>query len=494
MKRFPILAFAFGTATVAACSGLGEALTAHTEVVATAGSQELSVERLGNLLGKAKLQLPINREVATLVARDLWIPYQLLALAAARNDSLSDPKLIDAAAAGMMENTKLSRFMESVSAKFAATPLDSVAYMTGKGDLFSARHILFLMPKDATPLVRDSVRRLADSVQKKVTPANFADLAKKFSGDNTAARGGDLGVFPRTMMVKPFADALAKLKPGEISPLVATQFGFHILQRNTWDQAKVEYLAQSGNRVKQLAESTYIDSAQKEAGVDIMNDAGMLMKDVARDPLSHRKDNTVLAKYKNGGEVTSGKLALVLLMAPQSAKLMQQIIAAPDSLVRQYIYHLAQRDVLLRRADAAKIGVTPEEVAALHRDFVQAMVQSWATLGVDPKSLSDSGKTAEGRERIAAARVEKFLDKIVAGEAQPMPIPMPLQLALMDKYDSKVNATGVDRAVERALKVKAAADSAKKVGMPESAVPLPGGAPPQPPPATKSPAPVPKKP
>ena len=137
---------------------------------------------------------------------------------------------------------------------------------------------------------------MADSVQKKVTPANFAEMAKKFSGDNTAARGGNLGVFPRTMMVKPFSDALAKLKPGEISPLVATQFGYHILQRNTWDQAKEEYLAQSGNRVKQLAESTYIDAAQKEAGVEIMNDAGMLMKDVARDPLSHRKDNTVLAK------------------------------------------------------------------------------------------------------------------------------------------------------------------------------------------------------
>ena len=77
--------------------------------------------------------------------------------------------------------------------------------------------------------------------------------------------------------------------------------------------------------------------------------------------------------------------------------------AAPDSLVNIYATNMAQRDVLLRRADSAKVNVTPEELSQLHKDFAQAVLQSWAAVGIDPKSLADSAKTPADRERLAAA-------------------------------------------------------------------------------------------
>ena len=179
MKRSPLLVLALSASTLAACSGLKDALTAHVDVAAKAGSQELSVTRLAELLGNAKLQVPINKEVATLVTRDLWVPYQLLGVAAARGDSLNDAKAIDAAASAMIENAKLGRFMESVASKL---PVDSSAteagYLAGKGDLFAARHILFLVPQGATPAVKDSIRKKAESIRAQVTPANFADMAR----------------------------------------------------------------------------------------------------------------------------------------------------------------------------------------------------------------------------------------------------------------------------------------------------------------------------
>jgi len=196
------------------------------------------------------------------------------------------------------------------------------------------------------------------------------------------------------------------------------------------------------------------------------------MKEIAKDPLSMRDSKTVMATYQ-GGQLTAGRLALVLLASPQSARLSQQITGAPDSLVTQYVKNMAQRDVLLQRADSMKVGVTPEELSALHRDFVQAVVQSWGAMNLDPKSLADSGKTVAAREKIAAARVEAFLDKIMAGGAQPLPVPSPLQIVLMNKYPAKVNAAGIDRAVEVAAKLRASADSSKAASQPKSAVPLP---------------------
>ena len=494
MKRTSLLVLALCATTLAACTGLGEAFTAHTDVVATAASQQLTATRLGDLLGKAKMQIPLNRDVALLIARDLWVPYQLLGVAAARGDTLKDTKAIERAATAMLENARLGRFMESVAARLPVEEGTEAAYNAAKGGLYAARHILVMSPQGASPLVQDSARRIADNIASRVTDANFAEMAKKFSGDNTKDKGGDLGVFPLGMMVKPFSDALAKLKPGQISPVVQTQFGYHIIERSTWDQAKAAYLAQSGGRSKQIAESTYIAQVQASAGIKLKGDAATTMKEVAKDPVSGRSNKTVLATY-NGGELTAGRIALVLLASPQSGRLVQQIQSAPDSLVNQYVTNMVQREVLLKRADSAKVVVTPEELAGLNRDFLQAVVQSWTALGVDPKSLADSGKTPAAREKIAAARIEKFLDRVMSGEIQPLPIPSPLQIVLMDKFEAKVNGAGIDRALERAGTLRLSADSSRASLRPKSEVPLPGAMPPAP--GAKQPSvpnPLPKKP
>ena len=473
MKRTSLLVLALSATTLAACDGLGEAFSAHTDVVATAASQQLTATRLGELLGNAKMQIPLNTDVALLVARDLWIPYQLLGIAGARNDSLKDMKAIEGAATAMLENARLGRFMASIAATFPVEAGSEASYLAAKGGLYSARHILFMLPQNASPLVMDSIRRLAASVAPRVTAANFAAMAKQYSGDNSKDQGGDLGVFPLGKMVKPFSDALAKLKPGAISPIVQTQFGYHIILRNTWDLAKTDYLAQSSGRGRQVAESTYIAQIQTSANIKLKSDAATTMKEVAKDPVASRASKTVLATY-TGGELTAGRIALVLLASPQSGRVAQQIQAAADSLVTQYVTNMTQREVLLKRADSAKVVVTPEELTGLHRDFLQAVVQSWAALGVDPKSLADSGKTSADREKIAAARIERFLDRVMSGEIQPLPIPSPLQMVLMDKFEAKVNAAGIGRAVERATTVRVAADSARAAAQPKSAVPLPG--------------------
>ncbi|MEO8523983.1 MAG: SurA N-terminal domain-containing protein [Caldimonas sp.] len=98
-----------------------------------------------------------------------------------------------------------------------------------------ASHILVKADKDAPKADRDKAKAKAEALlaEVKKDPSRFAEIAKKNSDDEgSATKGGDLDFFGRGAMVKPFEDAAFGLKPGEISGVVESDFGYHVIQLN----------------------------------------------------------------------------------------------------------------------------------------------------------------------------------------------------------------------------------------------------------------------
>lgn len=96
-----------------------------------------------------------------------------------------------------------------------------------------ASHILIAVDKSASEGEKKKARALAEQIHSEVKkdPDRFAELAKKHSQDpGSAAKGGDLGSFSRGSMVKAFDDAVFRMKVGEISPPVESEFGLHIIR------------------------------------------------------------------------------------------------------------------------------------------------------------------------------------------------------------------------------------------------------------------------
>jgi hypothetical protein len=83
---------------------------------------------------------------------------------------------------------------------------------------------------------------------------------------------------------------------------------------------------------------------------------------------------------------------------------------------------------------------------------------------------------------------------MMSGQAQPISPPLPLRKLLDAKYETSVNSAGLDRATERAQKVRASADSARTANQPKSEIPMPGAAPGKPPEGAQPPAPQPSAP
>jgi peptidyl-prolyl cis-trans isomerase D len=124
-----------------------------------------------------------------------------------------------------------------------------------------ARHILIQVPPDATPEKTEEVRKRAEEILAKAKKGeDFASLAEKNSDGPTAKKGGDLGYFPRGRMVKEFEDAAFSLKSGEISPVVRTQFGFHVIKVEDVKEERTQTL----DEVQKSIESTLRDQRARD--------------------------------------------------------------------------------------------------------------------------------------------------------------------------------------------------------------------------------------
>ncbi len=134
-----------------------------------------------------------------------------------------------------------------------------------------ASHILINADKGASAAERDAARAKAQALLAEVqkAPAQFAELARKNSQDTgSAAKGGDLDYFGRGAMVKPFEDAVYALKKGEISGLVETEFGFHIIRLTDIQQPEQKSFESQRAKLElevraQLAQRKFAEAAEQ---------------------------------------------------------------------------------------------------------------------------------------------------------------------------------------------------------------------------------------
>ena len=451
-----------------ACSGLKDAFSAHTDRVATASDAELTVPRLGQLLGKSRA--PIRKDIAKSIA-SVWVDYQLLGLAAARNDSLNDPESIDETMWPAIANLKARKWYEQISKTWGTEDPAAAQSKYASGEILAADHIL-LLTQGMTAAQKAGVKRKIDSVRGAVNVGNFAATATANSQDQgSARRGGSLGVFPKGQMVPEFERGLVALRPGQISPVIETQYGYHIIHRPTFEQVRPQLLQASKGRTMAVAESTYLAKLEAAGKIEVKKEAVPTVKALAADPDRYRHDKTVLAT-STAGELTTTRLIGWLETLQPNANILDQIKQAPDSVIVSLIRNFAKNELILKQADSAKVQIDTAELGALRRSFVGAVAAAWTQLGVTPASLQTSAKSQREREILARGRVDEYFDKMVSEQAPFVPVPTPVANTLREEFKHSFNETGIERAVEEATKVRNSADSAMRAAQPTTIVPM----------------------
>jgi peptidyl-prolyl cis-trans isomerase D len=169
----------------------------------------------------------------------------------------------------VLDNDALTA-LEPVSADEVRKFYTDNAAKFGEPEQRQASHILLAFKPNATDADKAKVRAKAEEVlaQARKSPGAFAALAKKYSEDpGSAAKGGDLGSFSRGMMVPPFEDAAYRLKVNQISGLVESEFGFHIIKLTAIKPGKTRSLDEARPEIerdlkRQHAARRYAEAAE----------------------------------------------------------------------------------------------------------------------------------------------------------------------------------------------------------------------------------------
>ncbi|MDR3579737.1 MAG: peptidylprolyl isomerase [Oryzomonas sp.] len=142
-----------------------------------------------------------------------------------------------------------------------------------------ASHILIGVDAKAGPEAQKAARDKAEKLRAElVKGAAFATLAKENSTCPSSRQGGDLGFFGKGKMVPPFEQAAFALKPGELSPVVESQFGYHIIKVVERKKAETITFSAAKNKIEEyikaqktnLAIDVFVGELRKNAKVEVL--------------------------------------------------------------------------------------------------------------------------------------------------------------------------------------------------------------------------------
>ena len=185
------------------------------------------------------------------------------------------------------EGMRIDRMLEAeMAGKVTVTPAQLDDFYKKNPDQFKAAervrasHVLIRFPENADAAAKAQAKARAEEILKALKAGNdFVDIAKTNSQDpGSAANGGDLGFFERGQMVGPFDQAAFTLPPGQISDLVETTFGYHVI-RVAEKQAgrtipldevrpKLQQFLENQNREQQT--EVFVDSLRAKGKVEIL--------------------------------------------------------------------------------------------------------------------------------------------------------------------------------------------------------------------------------
>jgi len=460
---------------LAGCSSFRDVFTSHAETAARVGSRELKSERVAEIISRLGGR-NANPQAAELIT-GIWVDMSLFGNQVADGTLKTDSATIEKLMWTELAGQKVSSWHDSVVARRPPATDDLADSLYNRGEQRLFQHILF-SAGGPTPADTAKAKASADRVLPQLNAANFAKMALQHSSDGSKNDAGYLFISPRGGFVREFDDAAWALAPGQLSGVVRSQYGFHIIRRPTLAESRARFQLKASEMHKVYQDSLYMADLTNRVALSVKPGAAAAIKSAVSDLDAARTSKKELVTSKAGNFTVADLVRWLNALPPTVIASIKQ---ADDSLLNPFVETLAKNAILLKQADSAKITVNPTMYQALSMQYKAQIGGLKEAVGLDAPELSDSSKVSVAdRKRLAVERVDQYFEKLINGQIQFRPVPPTLSAELRIGGDYKIYPAGVNRAVELIIARKSADSAAGKTDAPGGAPRLqtaPGGPP-----------------
>ena len=408
MRRNVILAAALALG-LAGCGKFRDLFSAHADLAAEADGQQLSAQRLAQIMTAGGKGVRINRETADFVA-NVWVDYALLGQAVAQGKLPVDSASVAEAVWPEISELKGTHWHDTLMTRRAGVSDAAIDSLYQAPDLRVLQHILFGARANAPAADKAAAKKKAEAALARIRKgAPFDKLATELSDDpGSKADGGFLPPSPKGRFVPAFDSVGLTLGPGQVSGVVETPFGYHILKRPSKDEAAPARGLSPGARRRPARLALHGQPGHREQDPGPPPVPPRPMRQASDAPYEHRNSSETLVRYTGGQLTIKDYLRWVRALPPQYTA---QLKSADDSMLTKFVKILTQNVLLIRDADRNKITITPVEWASLKQRYESQLdtlktemdLQRRVRRLVDLDGGAREGRRAQGRALFRSA-------------------------------------------------------------------------------------------
>ena len=413
---------------------------ARRGLVARTGDWTLSEDRLAELLVLAQ-PFPLDSVPAVQLVRH-WQGAAALALRSAAGDSLLGGEALEAATWLDRREVLLAADRETrLGASAAPSPEAIVAAFQG-GSLRLVAHMLRRVGPETSSAERVLQQRTAERILGSIVEgASWNDVVDESEDAATRDAAGLMGLFSRGELPSNLDRAAFRLEPGQVSGVVQTRQGFHILYRPRFEEVSLVFAARLRERRLAEADAAAAEEVRGASGMELSPVAAHLIGLVAQDPDGWLDSAAPLATWDEG-VLNASAAARWLIFLPATSR--AELAAADEEAKTDLVRELATRELRL-----ASLQQGTELDSAVIADFAEAHadeIEYWTG------ELALDAPDAPSRPALT-----RHMETVVSRQGQARSLSPLLEAWLLDRAGTEVRATGVLAALVKARAMLAGA-------------------------------------